>query len=293
MEVNVTNSEGFGILGGDKRQIALAESIAADGFRVFICGFDNVMFKNNVIKADLKETISKCENIILPLPVTTDGLYLKMNFSSDKILLNGDFAELLLGKRVFGGMMERLYKTSEIWNSADTADTFDYYTREDFAVQNAIPTAEGAIETAMREFPGTVHGSQCLVAGFGRVGKTLAWMLRGIGANVTVSARKPSDLAWIKAYGYIPVLTENACKKRQYDIIFNTVPSVIFNRTLLTEMSKNTLIIDLASPPGGVDFQSAEEIGVKAVCALSLPGKVAPKAAGEIIKNTIYNIIRE
>ena len=53
------------------------------------------------------------------------------------------------------------------------------------------------------------------------------------------------------------------------------------------------MIIDLASYPGGVDFAYAEKCGIKAIHALSLPGKIAPKSAGEIIESTILNILKE
>ncbi len=280
----------FGILGGDKRQIALAESIASDGYVVYAMGFENVEFSEDVKKADLEEVIEKCENIILPLPVTADGRHLNTVYSENKIILNDDFAELMRKKQVFGGMMGKLYLTSEVWGSIET---YDYYTREEFTVRNAVPTAEGAIEIAMHEYPGTISGSNCLVVGFGRIGKVLSWMLRGIGANVTVSARKQSDLAWIQSYGYSPMLTENICEKEQYDIIFNTAPAMIFNRRLLSKIRSNPLIIDLTAMPGGVDFEAAVKLDIKAIHALSLPGKVAPKTAGEIIKHTIYNMMEE
>ena len=177
----------FGVLGGDKRQVALAESIASDGYNVYAVGFDNIDFKENVQKVSLEEAVKKCENIILPLPVTADGRTLNMVYSDKKILLDDEFAEQMRNKQVFGGMMGKLYQTSEIW---DSIETNDYYTREEFSVQNAVPAAEGAIEIAMREYPGTINGSRCLVVGFGRIGKVLSWMLRGIGAQVTVGCRK-------------------------------------------------------------------------------------------------------
>lgn len=280
----------FGVLGGDKRQVALAESIASDGYTVYACGFDSIDFIGDVKKAELYETADKCENIVLPLPVTVDGVHLNTVYSENSIELNDSFADLMRDKLVFGGMMGRLYPTSDKW---DLIETYDYYTREEFAVHNAVPTAEGAIETAMREYPGTINGSRCLVVGYGRIGKILSRMLKGIGATVTVSARKKSDIAWIEAMGYTSKLTQNICEKEQYDIIFNTVPALIFNRRLLSKMRSKPLIIDLASMPGGVDFDAAKKFGINTIHALSLPGKVAPKSAGEIIKNTIYNMMEE
>ncbi len=284
----MTNSNSFGILGGDRRQIALAESIAADGYAVYVCGFDAVPFTGRVGKTDPAELVRLCENIILPLPVTADGKNLKMDYSDLKLRLDDAFAELLRGKQVFGGMMGKLFQTSDLW---DSIDTYDYYTREEFAVRNAVPTAEGAVEIAMREYPGTVSDSKCLVTGFGRTGKILAAKLKGIGARVTVGARKQSDFAWIEALGYQTADTRKLGGR--FDLVFNTVPAVIFTKDVLMKLPGPPLLIDLASPPGGVDYPAAEAAGFKVIHALSLPGKVAPRAAGEIIKRTIYHIMEE
>ena len=195
--------------------------------------------------------------MIFPLPsIRTDGS-LNTPFSNENIFLDGDDIEIILKKPVFTTMKSRFLKA---YPRLSDGEIFDYGARDDFAILNALPTAEGAIECAMREYEGTISGSKCLVTGFGRIGKILAHKLVLLGANVTVSARKPSDLAYVKALGY------NAL---------------------------NTEIIDLASLPGGVDFDTAEKLGIYAVRALSLPGKCAPKTAGEIIKTTVFDIIEE
>ena len=73
-------------------------------------------------------------------------------------------------------------------------------------------------------------------------------------------------------------------------MIFNTVPAVILNEKCLNQIKNDALIIDLASKPGGVDFDTAGKLGLKVVWALSLPGKIAPVTSGEIIACTILNI---
>ena len=280
----------FGIVGGDKRQIALAESIAADGYTVYAYGFDMSKPIKGVKMASLSDISLICNNIILPIPVTADGRHLNAPYCSEDTILDDHFAELMKNKTVYGGMMGKLYKTSEIW---DGIDTYDYFIREEFAVKNAVPTAEGAIEIAVREYPGAINGAKCVVVGYGRIGKVLSWMLRGLGADVTVSARKQSDLAWIQVFGCRAVHTDKICEEEKYDIIFNTVPAVVFTRKILSRLPANSLIIDLASAPGGIDCDAAEKLGITVIKALSLPGKVAPKEAGEIIKNTIYNMMEE
>lgn len=159
---------------------------------------------------------------------------------------------------------------------------------------NAVPTAEGAIEIAISETPVTIHGSKCLVLGYGKIGKILTKDLYGMGAITYAAARKYADLAMIEGHGYEP-LQMSTLKGRinEFDIIFNTVPALILDDEVLSKVQKDALIIDLASKPGGVDFEAAKKYGLRVIWALSLPGKVAPITSGAIIKDTIMNIINE
>ena len=78
-----------------------------------------------------------------------------------------------------------------------------------------------------------------------------------------------------------------------YDLVVNTVPARVLSEKELRDLKPGCLVIDLASKPGGVDFEAATRLGVRAIWALSLPGKVAPVSAGRAIKNTIYNMLSE
>jgi len=161
-------------------------------------------------------------------------------------------------------------------------------------IDNATPTSEGALQIAMEELPITLHESSCMVIGYGRIGRYLSYCLKALGANVTVSARRLSDLAWASAFGYTGIKTseiKNNCKN--LDVIFNTVPSQVLTSEELSVLPEGCLCIDLASKPGGINFEAAQELGVKVIWALSLPGKVAPFTSGKIIKNAVYNILDE
>ena len=121
----------------------------------------------------------------------------------------------------------------------------------------------------------------------------LARLLSALGAKVTVSARRESDKAFIRAFGYGCLDTEELREVRGFDMVFNTVPFLLFDEALLKRTDRDTLLIDLASLPGGVDFEAASALRIDAQRALSLPGKCAPKTAGEIIKTTVFRIIEE
>ncbi len=166
--------------------------------------------------------------------------------------------------------------------------------RDDFSILNSIPTAEGAIQRAMEESDITIFESDCLVVGFGRTGQTLARALAGLGARVTVAAREPRDLARAFASGYRPLefhrLAEGA---ETTDFIFNTVPDLVLTRPLLARTRVSVVIVDIASAPGGTDFQAAQALGRKALLTPGLPGKVAPCTAGRYLAQVVWQVAVE
>lgn len=288
--MKLTDIKSFGIIGGDKRQLFLAKSIYDSGYTVMLGGFDRLKSTGTLVLCDIKSSAEKSDVIILPVPsVRTDGS-INTPFSDDCTVLDDELIEIMLKKPVFVAMKDRFLKA---YPQFENAELYDYAAKEEFAILNALPTAEGALEVAMKQYEGTVAGSRCLITGYGRIGKVLAEMLKNHKADVTVSARKSSDMAFAQAFGYKKLNTNKLSCIRNFDLVFNTVPSLIFDRELLENTDKNTIIIDLASLPGGVDFEAAQKLGIDAVRALALPGKCAPKTAGEIIRTTVFNIIEE
>lgn len=266
-------SYNFLIIGGDKRITLLAKKLQEDGHNVKTYG--NEISEIEEIKTKEELNNNKYEIIISGIPLSKDGKNVNMPLSNKTISLE-EFKKISKNKKVFAG------------NIGDIEGD-DVLKNEKLTILNTVPTAEGAIQIAMEETDCTLSGAKTLVLGFGRVGKTLCNKLKNIGAEVYCEARKEDDLAWIEVYGYNPVrledIRQNICKM---DIIFNTIPTEILNKGELILMNKETLIIDLASYPGGVDYKTAEKLGIKAILALGLPGKVAADSTSEYIKKYIY-----
>ena len=146
------------------------------------------------------------------------------------------------------------------------------------------------MQLAIENTPFTIHSSKCLITGYGRISKILAKMLWGMGANVTCCARKASARAQIDADGYRSI-SFGELGDCESDIIFNTVPSPVLTEEIISK-SDARLIIDLASGVGGgTDFRAAEKYGIKALHALSLPGKTAPETAAQITADTILALL--
>lgn len=283
--------ETIAVIGGDLRYVYLAGALAEDGCKVIAVGFDNTDLPPCVAGCtDAAQAIALCEAVILPMPVSTDGKTVNAPYSRLCIPLEQVYAAVKEDQPVFaGGVGEDIRTAFE----RRQVTVWDYLTREEMAVRNAVPTAEGAIQLAMEELPVTLHGASCLVTGYGRIGKVLAASLTALGAKVTVAARKCADRAWARVQGCRAVHTDEIARLPSMDVVFNTVPTMLFDRRVLGSLDRRTLLIDLASRPGGVDFNAAAELHLKTIWALSLPGRVAPKTAAEIIKSTIMNVWKE
>jgi dipicolinate synthase subunit A len=133
-----------------------------------------------------------------------------------------------------------------------------------------------------------------MVLGLGRVGMSVARTFAALGANVKVGARKSEHLARITEMGLEPFhFNELAEVVKDVDIVINTVPYPIVSATVISKMPAHTLIIDLASKPGGTDFRYAEKRGIKALLAPGLPGIVAPKTAGQILANVLAQLLQD
>ena len=154
---------------------------------------------------------------------------------------------------------------------------------------NAVPTAEGALQLALESTDHTLHDSRCLIIGYGRIGRLLA-----LGAEVTVSARKYGDLAWIEAWGCHSVQTGALTGQLdRFDLIFNTAPALILDGPRLRETREDCVIIDLASAPGGVDREATKRLPRRVIPAPGLPGKAAPRTAAAAIRDSVYHILEE
>lgn len=279
------------VIGGDLRQLTVAKALKDEGYHIFLYGFDKNINTGDIEPEDDLDYVLGSDIIILPVPISYNGCTINSPFSDSPLSIEEFLDGLNPSALVFGGQFK---PELEAKLEERGIKYCDYLKREELAIKNAIPTAEGAIKIAIEETPITLHGSKCLVLGYGRIGKILASMLSGIGANVYVEARKYADLAMIEGHGYEPLpLCELSRSIGDFEIIFNTIPSLILPRDLLRRVSSSALIIDLASKPGGVDFSAAGELGIKVIWALSLPGKIAPVTSGNIIKDTITNILKE
>ncbi len=250
------------VLGTDKRQQAAADALAAAG-----------------VKMVAPQQAAQAQVVVLPMPTGVDfpGLTL--------LLKQMKPGTLLLGGRI-APEVYRLPRTQR-------TEIADYYLRPELAEWNAIPTAEGCIALLMEHSKRTLWREKVLVIGFGKVGRALAVRLAALGAQVTVAARNPAQRALAEGLGCSALPLEKLNCPMDYPLVVNTVPAMMLGEKQLKNLPQHSVIVDLASKPGGTDFSAAKAMGHCAIHALALPTKCAPETAGYFLAKTILQIIQE
>ena len=288
------------LAGGDLRQARLANRFAQrTDYQVYTLGIDQGFLQQEITPLHSMEEYSQkagmADFFIMPMPAMEDREYLNAPFPSsmegkkwrtEELLKQLPSTAVVFAGKVTPHLQNLLERYNLTW--------YDYLNREELAALNAVATAEGTLQILMEELPVTIKNLSVLIIGSGRISKVLRRQLVSLGAKVTVSARKPSDLAWIGMESCTPIhIKELPEYADQFDAIINTVPAKILGEALLRKIPRETLLIDLASKPGGIDFDTANDLGLKTIWALSLPGKTAPITSGDIIYQTIQNIMEE
>ena len=242
----------------------------------------------------IENFLEDVEVVAGPIPFSRDGLTVSSKFVESKILIK-DLLEKIKGKiLIAGNISEDIIKMTQKYN----IKVIDVMKNEKLAILNTIATAEGTIELMIANTDTIIFESNVLILGFGRVAKTLANRLKGLVKLITCASREDDELAWIEVYGYEKLDLNDFVKCQEtkkclenYNVIINTIPSMIFDAEKLQYVNKEVLLIDLASNPGGIDKEETKKQGLKLIHALGLPGKVAPKSSARFIKNIIYEVI--
>lgn len=281
------------IIGGDLRQIYLSSIMEQSGFKIIVYGLNGEIPVYNMNYAEsLEHAMESSKTIIAPIPFSKD----KFNISSTCITDGSinlsviNFLDNLKSSHyLIAGNIPNDVK--EFCNAKNICFT-DLMNNENIALLNAISTAEGAIAEAISKSVINLHKSKCLVLGYGRCAKVLSSKLNALGAIVTVSARKKEALT--EAFtNCCDCMGLDILDIHDFDFIFNTIPSLILNMKLLSKVSCDSTIIDIASYPGGLDYEYSKEHKINAHLCLGIPGKTAPKSSALILAETIVPILKE
>ncbi|MFA1821236.1 dipicolinic acid synthetase subunit A [Virgibacillus oceani] len=287
-------SQLIAVIGGDARYLELIRQLKSlPEATIILVGFERLEQGFTGLKQmDFHElNPAEIDAVILPITGTDSEGNVETVFSDQSIKIEKKwFQKLKETAFIFTGNTSD-YLT-EAANEANV-ELIPLLNRDDVAIYNSIPTAEGTIMMAIEHTDYTIHGSRVIVTGFGRVGNTVANKFSALGAKVSVSASSIKDLARITEMGLTAIpLDELHRSTNNCDLLINTIPDKIITKEEIKHLAPHALIFDLASKPGGTDFDYAEKRGIKAILAKSLPGIVAPKTAGKILADVIKQFLR-
>ena len=230
--------------------------------------------------------------VVLPIPISRDKKNLNLP-SSNSVEIKSILQLLDTSNIIFGG---QFFDSAKKYLKENDIKYIDYFDIESFQIQNALLSAEGAIFYSKEKLERTISGLRVAILGFGRIAKILSYLLRSQGATITVYARKESDFTWCKLIGLnavkIRILGNRSSidfQNNNYDLIFNTIPYQILDERFAKNYDGATLLIDLASYPFGIDDSIAKKYNLNYYRELGIPGRYAPKSAGNIIGETILN----
>ncbi|HET7657231.1 MAG TPA: dipicolinic acid synthetase subunit A [Bacillales bacterium] len=282
------------VIGGDARQLELIRKLSEWDANLFLIGFDQLDHGfTGASKVEIEDVnMEEMDSILLPVSGTSSQGKVETIFSNKEIILTAEHLKRTPEHcTVYSGISNDYLE--QCVNEANR-ELVKLFERNDVAIYNSIPTAEGTVMMVIQNTDVTIHDSDVMVLGFGRTGMTVARTMAALGARVKVGARRSEHLARISEMGIEPFYIENLEREvNEIDICINTVPAPVLNAKVLSHMPLSTLIIDLASKPGGTDFRYADKRGIKALLAPGLPGIVAPKTAGQILAKVLQPLLIE
>lgn len=256
------------VLGGGKREIEIIRGFQAAGAAVRTFGTIGSEDHDSLAAPSLAAALDGATVIVGPMPgVAVDGSLFAPHADAPIRIDEGSLAAAPRGAVFFSGRSTPAMKAAGEVHGVRFHDIGE----DDYVqVQHAIPTAEAAIALAITETDETLNSSQVLVVGYGRIGQVLAHYLRGFGAVVTVAARRPEVRARAVAMGHRAIDTAAEDLRRaiaEADIVYATAPANVLDRSVLERTKPEALVIDLASPPGGLDHDAGKELGLRILWA--------------------------
>ena len=241
---------------------------------------------NSPVKENCFSRMMPCEKIyVLPTPVSK----LVQNSQTTEKLKQELTNEVSLGQialKVFGGAIDAEWRS---FFEMHKISYWDFMDIPEVVEGNGWITAEATVAEVLLQSDTSIYGQNILVTGYGCCGEKIARLFGRLGAKVTVAARREEIREQIQKDGLIAVSFENMKKELENTkTVINTVPSLILSEECIGHMSKDSLIIDIASKPGGTDFEAAKRFGIKSKLALGLPGIYTTTSSAQLLKNALF-----
>lgn len=276
----------IGIIGGDKRQEYMVDILKSHNVSVISYGISN---QSSYHTGTLAELMKNSTLLAAPIPFTRNKKTIFSLSEKDDLDIDEFLSHLQTEHILCGGNLPEYIKT---YCNQKKVPYYDFMENDYITSFNAIATAEGAIMEACRLSPLNFYKNNSLVIGFGKCGSVLADRLYGLYSHVTVCARRKESRTQAEIFGYTAISFEELKDhlKETY-FIFNTVPAPVLTAEYINLLPAQAVIIDIASAPGGVDFQTAGTLGITSSLFLGIPGKTAAYSSAQLLAKELLNIL--
>ncbi len=287
----------IGMLGGDKREQEIARRAGATGAEVRALGFPWPEQGIPGVKhlSDPAAVLKGARFALFPIPgISANGALFAPAAATpivpDRAMLSGmaPRAHIILG-----------WADKNLKAHCDALDIklHEYEWDKSLMLERTPAIIEGLLKIVIDNSVITVHNAQACVVGQGTIGTVLARYLVALGAHTHVAARNPEQRAAAYVSGATPhTLDELPALAPTLDFVFSTVPTRVVGEDVLSRLPKSALIVDLAAPPGGVDFDAAKRLGLTAIWGRGL-GSRAPVTVGASqwggVRERIEKILQE
>jgi dipicolinate synthase subunit A len=269
------------VLGGDRRELRIAERLAQAGHSVSLYG--TALKSDQAIERpkSAADAVGGAEWIVTPSPGLgpQDQIYAP-TYDGD-IRLNDGLLGVSNAKS--GGVV--LGRASDTFmQAAARAGVRAFEMKDDPALNviNATAVAEAIVALVIEQTDRVLAGYRLLILGYGATGAPLLNRFISLGCDVSVAARRPEHRELIRQNRGSPIpFQERVQAMAKADIVINTVPDVNAVPLEAHAVLVGRILIDISSPPGGCDHVSARNAGVLISWARGLAGRRAPTTAGD------------
>ncbi len=273
-------------IGGDMRYAKIIKDLK-DKNNIYTIGYDNTIFTN--VKK-FNGDISNINIIVLPINGIKDDYSVDSEFSKSKVVLDSKlFDNCMRGVQIFTGKVTDSLKQMV----RDDMEINNFLNDKEVCNGNSLITVEGILENLIsNRGEKTIFASNIVILGYGNIGKPLASILNGLGANLVVGVKDYND--YLELYNKkIKVFdTFNQDEFSKYlkcaDTIINTVPQNILTKELISDISDECYILDISSVPYGA---RKDDIKDKNYFIYSkIPAKYSPVSSGHLLEMKMRSI---
>src|SRR5215468_5142970 len=268
------------MLGGDRREQEIARREAATGANVRAYGFTwpDAGIPGVTYLRDPAAVLDGAKFALLPIPgIAASGALFAPSADAPIIPDRALLSRMAPRAHIILGWADKNLKAHA---DALSIRLHEYEWDRSLMLQRTPAIIEGLLKIVIENSAVTIHNARVCIVGQGTIGAVLTRYMVALGAHTHIAARNAEQRATAFVAGATPhLLDELPQLAPRLDFIFSTVPSRVVGEDVLSRLPKSALIVDLAAPPGGVDFDAAKRLGLAAIWGRGL-GSRAPVTVG-------------